>query len=84
MNTEENRELSDEEFNSAINKTFNTLDKRSAIIYVLMKAGLVINDLSKMGYKIDLTQKGVMEMLNVKSEDIDSLSYSCKGLPSCE
>ncbi|MCX7549267.1 hypothetical protein [Xanthomarina sp. F2636L] len=84
MNTEENRELSDEEFNSAIDKTFNTLDKRSAIIYVLMKAGLVINDLSKMGYKIDLTQKGIKEILNVKLEDIDSLSFSCRGLPSFE
>lgn len=67
-----------------VNKQFRLNDKRAAIVYFLTKSRMVIDYLSEKGYNVDLTKNGIMEMFNVKMEDIDSLPFSCKGLPSFE
>ena len=84
LSVDKNRILSKEELNKIVIKKCEVSQKRSAIVYLTMKLGLVLRELSKKGYSIDFTERGMEELLMVKDEDIDSLSFSYTGAPFFE
>ena len=84
LSLDKNRVMPKEELNNIVLKMYKVTQKRNAIVYLLMKVGLVVRELSKKGYNIDFTEKGIEELLRVKDEDIDSLSFSYSGAPFFE
>ena len=84
LSVDKNRILSKEELNKIVIKKCEVSQKRNAIVYLLLKLGLVVRELSKKGYNIDFTERGIEELLTVKNEEIDSLSFSYTGAPFFE
>ncbi|PIB31233.1 hypothetical protein [Maribacter sp. 4G9] len=84
MNIEENNELSKEEVDIEMDKLEKYLIKRGAIHKHLLFTRMLVDKINKLGYNTDLTKEGITEVLNIKSKDLDLISYSCNWCRFCE